>query len=203
MNLYIETFGCQMNAADSQEMADTFLKKGARLTSERSLANVLILNTCTVRDHAEQKALSYLGRLKDWKKLDPERVLIVAGCAAERMKKDLKRRFPHVDLVVGAKKIEEFPQIVDDFLETRDFDWVQESEKSFEESQSRNKGEPLVLGQEGETAFVTIMRGCNYSCSYCIVPSVRGRESYRSPESILSEIPVSYTHLTLPTTPYV
>lgn len=187
MNLFVETFGCQMNAADSEEMTDAFLAKGARVTTQRSKADVLILNTCTVRDHAEQKALSYLGRLKDWKKHDHERVLIVAGCAAERMKKNLKHRFPHVDLIVGAKSIEEFPKIVDNFLKTRDFDWMKESEAAFDATESRHEGKPLVLGEEGETAFITIMRGCNYSCSYCIVPSVRGREKYRSPESILSE----------------
>src|SRR5437016_3122985 len=98
MNLFIETFGCQMNAADSQEMAQAFLEKGAVLTLDKAQADCLILNTCTVRGHAEQKALSYLGRLKPWKKEKPERILIVAGCAAERLKKTLKTRFPHVDL---------------------------------------------------------------------------------------------------------
>ena len=200
MNLFVETFGCQMNAADSEEMAGALIRKGAKITSERSKADVLILNTCTVRDHAEQKALSYLGRLKDWKKHDHERVLIVAGCAAERMKPALKSRFPYVDLVVGAKSIDEFPGIVEKFFVSRKngfapgavpekhYDWFRESERAFEGSESRREGEPLVLGREGETAFVTVMRGCNYSCSYCIVPSVRGREKYRDPGPILSEV---------------
>src|SRR3989344_3200416 len=147
MNLFIETLGCQMNTADSEEMADALLKKGARLTQERAKADVVILNTCTVRDHAEQKALSYLGRLKDWKKENHDRVLIVAGCAAERMKKSLKHRFPHVDLVVGAKRIQDFPDVIDNFFKTRNFDWFAESEESFDGAKLRTEGVTLVLGQ--------------------------------------------------------
>ncbi len=202
MKLYIETLGCQMNAADSEEMAEAFLRRGVQLTSRKLSSDAIILNTCTVRDHAEQKALSYLGRLKDWKRIHPERVLIVAGCAAERMKATLKKRFPHIDLVVGAKSIEDFPGMIDKFFKnrknglandhkqkkTKNYDWFNESEEAFESSESRASGEPLVLGTQGESAFVTIMRGCNYSCSYCIVPSVRGRERYRDPEAILAEI---------------
>src|SRR3989338_2495931 len=108
MNLFIETFGCQMNAADSEEMAQAFLRRGVQCTRERSRADVVILNTCTVRDHAEHRALSYLGRLKDWKKKNSDRVLIVAGWAAERLKPELKRRFPFVDLVAGGQSREEF-----------------------------------------------------------------------------------------------
>ena len=197
-----------MNFADSEEMSAAFLEKGVVLTEDRADADILILNTCTVRQHAEDKALSYIGRLKPWKKANPERVLIVAGCAAERLKKTLKRRFPHVDLVVGAKSMDEFPQVIESFFRSRKtspwgqvlaikaqrpdpmgyFEWFHESEESFGQGLAREAGEPLVLGEEGKTAFVTIMRGCNYSCSYCIVPSVRGREKYRDPKSILSEV---------------
>ncbi len=199
MKVYIETLGCQMNAADSEEMAEAFLQRGVTLTEKKFRSDVIILNTCTVRDHAEQKALSYVGRLKDWKRENPERVLIVAGCAAERTKTTLKKRFPHIDLVVGAKAIEDFPGIIEKFFKNRknglnepqkskSYDWFTESEDSFDGSESRASGEPLVLGTQGESAFVTIMRGCNYSCSYCIVPSVRGRERYRDPQAILAEI---------------
>jgi len=201
MNLYIETFGCQMNVADSEEMAGAFQGRGVKLIPDREKSNIVIVNTCTVRDHAEAKALSYLGRLKPWKKKQPDRVLIVAGCAAERMKTTLKKRFPHVDLVIGAKSIQDFPQIIENFFESRKkglpknlenqaqrYNWFTESEESFPGAKTRDSGEPLSLGNQTDTAFVTIMRGCNYTCSYCIVPFVRGREIYRSPKSIANEV---------------
>ena len=203
MKLFVQTFGCQMNVADSGEMSAHFFKQGYTAASTQDEADVVILNTCTVRQHAEDKALSFIGRLRDWKKKDPNRVIVVAGCAAERLKDTLKKRFPHVDLVVGAKSIEQFPSLVNSYLRTDaakrapartpakpkagGFNWFNESEEAFDAKGSRAAGKPLVLGRDGD-AFVTIMRGCNYSCSYCIVPSVRGREVYREPEVILSEV---------------
>ncbi len=187
MKFFIQTFGCQMNEADSQEMAGHLQARGLSATASPEDADVLVLNTCTVRQHAEQRALSYIGRLRAWKEKKNPRKIIVAGCAAERLKKNLRHRFNHIDLVAGAKSIEEFPRLLDSIL-GKDYNWFEESEISFGAGDLRNVGKPLLLGQEETTAFVTIMRGCNYSCSYCIVPSVRGREIYRDKSIILKEI---------------
>lgn len=192
MKFFVETFGCQMNAADSNEMSLELIKKGWAPTVNKEEADLLLLNTCTVRQHAEDKALSFIGRLKPWKKKKTERKIIVTGCAAERIKKTLQKRFPHVDLVVGAKSIEQFPKILNSFIkeekDSTDFNWFKESKTLFGKGDLRSSGKPLILGEEGDCAFITIMRGCNYSCSYCIVPMVRGREIYLPKEKILNEI---------------
>ena len=101
----------------------------------------------------------------------------------------MKSRFPHVDLVVGAKSIDAFPDLINKHFKKRaNFNWFNESESAFGQGGLRVSGQPLSLGNKEDSAFVTIMRGCNYSCSYCIVPSVRGREIYRDPQEILQEI---------------
>lgn len=181
MKLHVVAFGCQMSVADGGEMAEPLLARGFIPTAEPEDADAIILNTCTVRQHAEDRALSLIGRLRAWKKADPERVLIVAGCAAERLGADLRRRFSHIDLVSGAKSIEEFPQLIEEALGAR-FDALKERSENF----STVASEP-VGWLSPVSAPVTIMRGCNYSCSYCIVPAVRGRESYRAYEDILAE----------------
>ena len=190
MKFYIQTFGCQMNSADSEEMSGHFLQHGLVPTLNKEEADLLLLNTCTVRQHAEDKALSYIGRLKPWKKKKSGRKIIVTGCAAERLKNSLQKRFPFVDLVIGARSIEEFPRIVNSLFKEKNsaFDWFHESESSFKSGALRQSGKPFVLGDSQSTVFVTIMRGCNYSCSYCIVPQVRGREIYRPADQILQEI---------------
>lgn len=202
MKLFVHTFGCQMNEADSQEMTAHLRSYGIISVSNQDDADIVLLNTCTVRQHAEDKALSFIGRIKAWKKKKPGGIFIVAGCAAERLKDSLKKRFPQIDLVVGAKSMGEIGETLDAYFKTKfsasrqrqNFDWFNESETSFGNGNLRVSGKPLLLGQEGETAFVTIMRGCNYSCSYCIVPSVRGREFYRPPDEILQEIEWKASH---------
>src|SRR5262245_52669143 len=106
MRFYVETFGCQMNIADSQEMSRRLVARRLRPTQDPAEADVFPLNTCTVRQHAEQRALSLLGRLADWK--NPHRCLIFAGCAAERLGDRVRRRFPQVTVVAGAKSIGRF-----------------------------------------------------------------------------------------------
>jgi tRNA-2-methylthio-N6-dimethylallyladenosine synthase len=167
-----------MSFADGDEMARPLLARG--FTAARGLddADALILNTCTVRQHAEDRALSQLGRLKPWKEARPERLLIVAGCAAERLGDWLTERFPYIDLVVGAKSIEQYPEVLERALAGR-FDWARENAGAWEHA---------VPAPSPASAFVTVMRGCNYSCSYCIVPAVRGRELYRPFETVLAEV---------------
>ena len=185
MKLHLVSFGCQMNAADSAEMARPLLKEGFQLTHEAEEADVILINTCTVRQHAEDRAFSLVGRLREWKRKDPNRFLIVTGCAAERTKENLKKRFPHVDLIAGAKSIDQFPEMLEEALRSR-FDWKGENRDSWPpEAAGEPEGEPST---HPVSDFVTIMRGCNYTCTYCIVPAVRGREIYRPSGTILQEV---------------
>src|SRR5688572_2372300 len=119
MKLFTKTFGCQMNFADSDEMGRHLKERGFTATEEPSEADAILVNTCTVRDLAEHKAVSFIGRLRDWKGIRPERLIIVTGCAAERTKEELKKRFPYVDLIVGAKDIEGFPGELDGYLKLK------------------------------------------------------------------------------------
>jgi tRNA-2-methylthio-N6-dimethylallyladenosine synthase len=184
---YTETFGCQMNAADSEEMGRALLARGFAPAGTREEADWLLVNTCTVRDHAEHRALSFLGRLKEWKASSPSRRIVVAGCAAERLKDELGTRFPHVDLVVGAKSIGAFAGLLDPLLPAaarEPFNGRGEQEGAW----AAETDYTSFLSADAVTGHVTIMRGCNYSCTYCIVPAVRGREVYRPAESVLAEV---------------
>ena len=174
MKYYVRTYGCQMNVADSTEMARHLNDHGFVATEDPDEASIYLMNTCTVREHAEHRAMSEIGRLRKWKAVRPDRKIVITGCAAERTKEFLETKFPYIDLVVGAKSIEEFPDIVGRLLDRRPTD----------------ESLDYAVGSVNEkvATFVTIMRGCNYSCTYCIVPYVRGRESYRPMDEILSEV---------------
>jgi tRNA-2-methylthio-N6-dimethylallyladenosine synthase len=134
----------------------------------------MLVNTCTVRQHAEDRAFSEIGRLRKWKAKRAGRKLVVTGCAAERTKEYLEDRFPFIDLVVGARSIEDFAGLAKGLLDRRETD----DELDYAVQSVDDK----------VSAFVTIMRGCNYSCTYCIVPYVRGREIYHSMDQILGEV---------------
>jgi tRNA-2-methylthio-N6-dimethylallyladenosine synthase len=174
MKFYVRTYGCQMNVADSNEMGRHLKGRGLVETLDPDEASVFLVNTCTVRQHAEDRAFSEIGRLKRWKAKQPGRKIVVTGCAAERTKEYLEDRFPFLDLVVGAKSIEDFSQMTERLLDRRETD------------EELDYAVPAI--DEKIAAFVTIMRGCNYSCTYCIVPYVRGREIYHSMDQILGEV---------------
>lgn len=185
MKFFVETFGCQMNVADSQEISRYLLSRGLTLVNSREQADCVFVNTCTVRQHAEDKALSYIGRLVKFKKeKKPNQKLIVTGCAAERIQSYICSRFPEVDLVIGAKSIGKFDRTIEKFFKNGSPNQSAENN----EEEWFEKEYASLLPDESLTAFVTIMRGCNFSCSYCVVPSVRGREIYRPAVSILKEI---------------
>jgi tRNA-2-methylthio-N6-dimethylallyladenosine synthase len=170
LKFYIQTFGCQMNVADSNLMAEHLLGAGFAMAEDAKEAGLIIVNTCSVRDHAEHRALSYLGRLKPLKKARPSLKVIFAGCAAERLGKEAKKRFPIIDLVIGANEVENFPKLVKDLLDV--------------DVSRRNS---LLITHNSITAFIPIMRGCDNFCSYCIVPHVRGRERSRPLQEIIKE----------------
>ncbi len=157
-----------MNEADSEEMFLHLSARGAVRTDKLDEADAVLINTCTVRDHAEHRAISFLGRLSKWKTQNPKRVIIFAGCAAQRLGKQVKKRYPFLDIVSGAKEIEQFSNTLD------------------KSGLFAPKGLPVV-SSTGLSAYVTIMRGCNFHCTYCIVPSVRGPIKCLAAEDILQD----------------
>ncbi|MBO7605359.1 MAG: MiaB/RimO family radical SAM methylthiotransferase, partial [Elusimicrobiaceae bacterium] len=158
-----------MNEADSEEMLLHLFGFGYQKTDVLSEADLVLINTCTIRDHAEHRALSYLGRLAKWKAEKRGRKIIFAGCAAERLGKKVQKRFPQADIVCGAKSLDKFPSV----LEKSSLFKPVKAAKNLKEDTKR------VTGQ------VSIMRGCSCKCSYCIVPYVRGEASSIAPEIIL------------------
>ena len=159
-----------MNVADSDEMFAHLAARGAVLTDKLDEADTVLINTCTVRDHAEHRAVSFLGRLAAWKKEKPGRVIIFAGCAAQRLGSALQKKYPFLDILSGAKNIEHFSDTLD---------------------KSGLFGTPSAAGAlpaPGLTGYVTIMRGCNFACTYCIVPSVRGPIKCLPVQDILQEV---------------
>ena len=161
-----------MNEADSEGIAAAFRRRGYSLTDELKTADAVVVNTCTVRQRAEDKAISQIGRLRVWKEKRPEGKIFVVGCAAQKLgEKNIKGRFNFVDEVVGAKAIEQF----EDSL-IRQLGPSPETETSHQN-----------LFRSPQTAYTTIMRGCSLKCSYCIVPSVRGPAVCLSPEAVLAD----------------
>jgi len=170
--VHIITFGCQMNEADSENIGAAFRRRGYELTDELKKADAVVVNTCTVRQRAEDKAISQIGRLRIWKEKHPEGKLFIVGCAAQKLGgKVIKNRFPFVDEVVGAKAIEAFE---DSLI-------AQLGPSPESETVHQN------LFRSPQTAYVTIMRGCSLKCSYCIVPAVRGPAVFLSAETILND----------------
>ena len=168
--VFIQTYGCQMNIADSEEMFAHLSARGYLRTDNLEEADAVLINTCTVRDHAEHKAVSFLGRLNSWKKERAGRRIIFAGCAAQRLGKTLQKKYPFLDILSGAKGIEHFSDMLDE---------------SGLFGPQTSQGETLPPGLTG---YVTIMRGCNFACTYCIVPSVRGPIKCLPHEEILQNV---------------
>ena len=179
---FVELFGCQQNEADGEVLRGLLLAMGYTLTEDEGSASLVLMNTCAVRDHAEQRALGHLGQLTH--SHYPGRVVVVCGCMAqqEHAQKKLKASFPMVNLVFGPGEIVRFPELLLEVLERggRHFH-VTDPTVPMEEDLP-------VLRKHGEKAFVSIMKGCNNFCTYCIVPHVRGRERSRQPENVLAEV---------------
>ena len=180
----IDTFGCQQNVADGQKLMGMLSECGFTFTEDAKEADLVILNTCAIREHAEQRVFGNLGILTHTKKENPEQVICLCGCMAqeERVSKRIKESYRHVNLVFGPQALWKFPELL----------WqVYESKKRVfsvaDEHGTIAEGIPVVR-EKGVKAWVSIMYGCNNFCSYCIVPYVRGRERSRDPECVLAEV---------------
>ena len=181
--LYIRTFGCQMNEYDSRKMEDVLREShGLELTGDPEQADVLLLNTCSIREKAEEKVFSQLGVWQDWKQARPDLVIGVGGCVASQEGEAIRERAPFVDLVFGPQTLHRLPEMLarahDDHLPTVDI--------SFPEIEKFDcLPEPRA---EGPSAFVSIMEGCSKYCTFCVVPYTRGEEISRPFDDVIAEI---------------
>jgi tRNA-2-methylthio-N6-dimethylallyladenosine synthase len=182
--LHINTIGCQMNVYDSEQIATGLLALGYKLTSFPEQADLIIVNTCAIREKAEQKVYSFLGRLSGLKRKKPDLIIGVGGCVAQQEGAKILQRVPHLDLVFGTHAIGRLPGIIKTIAskKCRIVD-IELSEKIQELDLIKE------YCQEGKVvSFVTIMQGCDNYCTYCVVPYVRGRETSRNPDKIINEI---------------
>ena len=181
--VYIKTFGCQQNESDSEKLLGLSLAMGYTPTEEPSEADLILVNTCAVREHAEVKALSMLGRYKDFKKTNPSLIIGLVGCMAsvKEIREQLKRSFKYVSFTLPPSVPERLPELLYSVLtgEDRLFPEAPECAKITE-------GVPVQRGDK-QRAYVSIMYGCNNFCTYCIVPYTRGRERSRDSLAILAE----------------
>jgi tRNA-2-methylthio-N6-dimethylallyladenosine synthase len=192
--LYIETVGCQMNVLDSELVVASLRKEGYELTRDSGEADTLLFNTCSVREHAEEKVYSALGRLKHLKQHHPHKVIGVIGCLAQNHKRQVFERAPFVDLVVGPGQLHQVPRLVREVQNG--------ASQLMEVSLGRKEGPRAAIERSHESfdplrdatmrptpfqAYVRIQIGCDKFCTYCIVPSVRGPEQSRPPEQIVAE----------------
>jgi tRNA-2-methylthio-N6-dimethylallyladenosine synthase len=180
----VVTFGCQMNQHDSERMAEVLRGAGYRVASGLDDADVIVLNTCSVREKAEQKLRSEVGRLSLRKLERPGLVLAVAGCVAQQEGERLLRTMPSVDLIVGPDNIAELPAL----LAEVDQGAPPRVRTVFDLDEPRFLAAAPRPGATNPTAYVTVMKGCNERCSFCIVPTTRGPERYRPSSEILAEV---------------
>lgn len=181
----IFTYGCQMNDLDSQKMYSELAGLGYYATDDTENADVIILNTCSVRKKAEEKALSNLGRLKFLKKRNPSTIIIFAGCVAQQEGEALISKMPHIDAVIGTHQIHRLPEIVEK-VKTSHSREVQTAFSEFIPSLELIPDRSFI--RPSHRAYINIMQGCDNFCSYCIVPYVRGREISRPWKNIIGEV---------------
>jgi len=194
MKLHAITLGCQMSAADGAETLARLRARGWDEARSPEEADAIFLTTCSVRGHAEQRALSLIGRLREWKAKDPERFLVVAGCVAERLGESLAKRFPHIDLVVGSKKAGSYADLVEQAVAVKNSESPQAirnclsaAPQALPKPSAPPRGADVPLGDNAVVQSLTIMRGCSCACSYCIVPYTRGRSRSLAPDQVLAQ----------------
>ena len=180
---YVVTFGCQQNEADGERMAGLAVAMGYERTGEPKEASLILVNTCAIREHAEQKALSIIGQYKHLKTKNPELIIGVCGCMVTQEKRadEIKHSYPYVDFIVGTSAIHKIPEMI---VRRR-----KEERRQFFREDEYSVVEGLPVERESDfRAWVSVMYGCNNFCSYCIVPYVRGRERSRELCDIVEEV---------------
>ncbi len=178
--VFIETFGCQMNLADTEVVLARLAEAGYAQVDAPESADLVLFNTCSVRDHAEAKVRSRLGVLRQQKQANPSLKIGIMGCMAQREKSELLRRNPHIDLIVGTDQFVHMPQLLAQ---------LEHQQRVVATDFGDFEARPWPAQRaSGPNAFVPIMRGCNYACTYCIVPYTRGAEKSRDPALIETEV---------------
>ncbi|MEZ4749980.1 MAG: tRNA (N6-isopentenyl adenosine(37)-C2)-methylthiotransferase MiaB [Bdellovibrionota bacterium] len=183
-SIHIKTFGCQMNVFDSDRMESILLKQGYRREEDLAKADVLLINTCSIRAKSEQKVLSLLGQLKPLKEKNPKKVIGITGCVGQRMGRSLLQRVPHLDLVMGPDGVERVGELVEQVIGRG----RRVLETTFEDQKERSYSQPAVIDKARPSEFLTVMKGCDHFCTYCIVPFVRGREKSRPIAELLEDV---------------
>src|SRR5207245_6986575 len=193
--LYIETVGCQMNVLDSELVVGTLRRQGYELIHEPTQADVILFNTCSVRQHAEDKIDSALGRLRPHKRRHPDKILGVLGCMAQKDQHLIRRRAPHVDIVCGTGQLARLPELIAEVQRTgqpqTSLSLDRKEASRVEVERSFDSYDPLrdpSMRPSRFQAYVRIMIGCDKFCTYCIVPQVRGPEQSRNPDHIAAEV---------------
>jgi tRNA-2-methylthio-N6-dimethylallyladenosine synthase len=190
--VYIKTYGCQMNERDSEQVSKMLVERGYRMVEVEAEADVILLNTCSVRDMAEQKAIGKMGMLRKLRKTRPHLVLGYLGCMAQARGDSLLQTSPHVDLVVGTQKFHRVADYVDDLLLSRQHALIDDVRRPIVDTDEEPGSQSTIREQEVEigqvTAFVSIMQGCNMHCAFCIVPQTRGSERGRPIAEIVTEV---------------
>ncbi len=180
---FIKTFGCQMNAYDSEQISALLEGEGYEFTGNAQKADVIILNTCSIREKAAQKVYSELGRFKEFKKQNPGMIIGIGGCLAQQWGKGFFKKAPHLDLVFGTQTLHRLPELINN---------VTQSCRQVVATELRGNAEPVRIPTRPRpkqiSAYVTIMQGCNNFCSYCIVPYLRGPEVSRNLKDIREEV---------------
>ena len=182
-NVYIETYGCQMNLADTEIVQGLLVNQGYELTNEINNADVVLLNTCSIRENAEQRIYGRLGNIKTLKNDKPNLVIGVLGCMAERLRDDLINTKKIVDIVVGPDEYRRLPEFIDTAFTGEKGIGVKLSK-----TETYDDLLPYRANDDGLSAWISVMRGCDKFCTFCVVPFTRGRERSRTVESVVSEI---------------
>lgn len=179
--VYIETLGCQMNKSDAERMFGMLEYMGYEQTLEPKKADMLIINTCSIRQLSEDKAYSQIGVWGKWKKTRPDLKIVFSGCVAQQVQQNLFKRAPYVDLVIGTQRLYELPELVKR---------IEQGERVCScEEKPFDEGEEIQINRtKSINAWIPIMEGCNNFCTYCIVPYTRGRERSRGFENIMNEV---------------
>ena len=180
---YVLTFGCQQNEADSEKLSGMAISMGYSITDKPEDAELIVVNTCAIREHAEQKALSIVGQFKHLKEKNPALVIAVCGCmvAQEHRQNDIKYKYPYVSFIFGTTALHKFPELLYKYMSAH-------KRLYYNEEASREVAEGMPIERNnGYKAWVSVMYGCNNFCSYCIVPYVRGRERSRKMEDVYAE----------------
>lgn len=180
---FVQTFGCQQNEADSEKLSGIVESMGYIKAENQNDADLILINTCAIREHAELKALSAIGQLKHIKQLNPQLIIAVCGCMVnqEHRVNDIKNKYPYVDFTFGTSSIHKLPEFV--------YKRLNNSKRFFYTENEDLVSEGFEISRKSTyRAWVSIIYGCNNFCSYCIVPYVRGRERSREPQAILNEV---------------